>query len=154
MGGNNVKKDDENGQLSCGIYSSPAAARLYLQRLSRLSLDSTLLALAFLLNWGSVAAVTVAGVTSWQVKWSKWWHLDVAHSWGLRYPSGRPELDYCCGTLLMQSWWVNWVNLSELDSPTVNSFRCKVINIYPTFDPMQCCGIIISSTRMMILFCI
>ena len=31
MDGNNVKKDDENGQLSCGKYSSPAAARLSLQ---------------------------------------------------------------------------------------------------------------------------
>jgi len=29
MDGNNVKKDDENGQLSCGIYSSPAAAGLF-----------------------------------------------------------------------------------------------------------------------------
>ena len=28
MDGNNVKKDDENDQLDCGIYSSTAAARL------------------------------------------------------------------------------------------------------------------------------
>ena len=38
MDGNNVKKDDENGKLDCGIYSSPAAAGLLLQRLSRRSL--------------------------------------------------------------------------------------------------------------------
>ena len=31
MDGNNVKKNDENGQLSCGIYSCPAAAGLLLQ---------------------------------------------------------------------------------------------------------------------------
>ena len=31
MDGNNVKKDDENGQLSCRIYSYPAAACLLLQ---------------------------------------------------------------------------------------------------------------------------
>jgi len=30
MDGNNVEKDDKNGQLSFGIYSSPAAARLSL----------------------------------------------------------------------------------------------------------------------------
>ena len=40
MDGNNVKNDDKNGQLSCGIYSSPVAARLPLQRLGRRSLDS------------------------------------------------------------------------------------------------------------------
>ena len=28
MDGNNVKKDDENGKLDCGIYSSPTAAGL------------------------------------------------------------------------------------------------------------------------------
>ena len=28
MDGNNLKKDDENGQLSDGIHSYPAAARL------------------------------------------------------------------------------------------------------------------------------
>ena len=27
MDGNNIKNDDENGLLSCGIYSSPAAAK-------------------------------------------------------------------------------------------------------------------------------
>ena len=42
MGGNNVKKDDENGQLSCGIYSSPAAACLLLQRLGQRSLPRSL----------------------------------------------------------------------------------------------------------------
>ena len=40
MDGNNVKKYDENGQLNCGIYSSPAAARLLLQMLGRRSLDN------------------------------------------------------------------------------------------------------------------
>ena len=39
MDGNNVKKYDENGQLDCGIYSSPAAASLLLQMLGRRSLD-------------------------------------------------------------------------------------------------------------------
>ena len=39
MNGNNVKNDDENGQLSCGIHSSPSAARLSLQRLGGRSLD-------------------------------------------------------------------------------------------------------------------
>ena len=29
MDGNNVKKYDENGQLSCGMHSSPAAAGLF-----------------------------------------------------------------------------------------------------------------------------
>ena len=44
MDGNNVKKDDENGQLSCGIYySSPAAAHLLLQRLGRRSLNNTVI---------------------------------------------------------------------------------------------------------------
>jgi len=38
MDGNNVKKDDENGQLDGGIYSSPAAAGL-LARLGQRSLD-------------------------------------------------------------------------------------------------------------------
>ena len=41
MDGINVKKDDENGQLSCRIYSSPAAARLSLRRLGRRSLDKS-----------------------------------------------------------------------------------------------------------------
>ena len=36
MDGNNVKKYDKNRQLSCRIYSFPAAARLLLQRLSQL----------------------------------------------------------------------------------------------------------------------
>ena len=36
------KKDDDNGQLSCGINSSPATARLSLQRLGRRSLDNLL----------------------------------------------------------------------------------------------------------------
>ena len=40
MDGNNVKKDDENGLLSFGIYSFPAAAPLSLQRLGRRSLNS------------------------------------------------------------------------------------------------------------------
>ena len=43
MDENNVKKDYENGQLSCRIYSSPAAARLTLERLGRRSLDNKLL---------------------------------------------------------------------------------------------------------------
>ena len=38
MDGSNVKKDDENGQLSCEIHSSPAAAVL-LRSLPR-SLDN------------------------------------------------------------------------------------------------------------------
>ena len=38
MDGNNVKKDNEKVQLSCGIYSSPAATRLSLQKLGRRSL--------------------------------------------------------------------------------------------------------------------
>ena len=42
MDGYNARKDDENGQLSCGTYSSPAAARLLLQRLYRLSLPRSL----------------------------------------------------------------------------------------------------------------
>ena len=42
IGGNNVIKDDKNGLLSCGIYSSPAAARLLLQRLGRRSLPRSL----------------------------------------------------------------------------------------------------------------
>ena len=35
------KNDDENGQLLDGIYSSPAAARLPLQKLDRQSLDTS-----------------------------------------------------------------------------------------------------------------
>ena len=27
MDGNNIENDDENGLLSCGIYSSPSAAK-------------------------------------------------------------------------------------------------------------------------------
>ena len=42
MDGNNAKKDDENGQLSYGIYSSAAAARLLLQRLGWRSLPRSL----------------------------------------------------------------------------------------------------------------
>ena len=38
MDGNNIKKDDENGLLSCQIYISPAAARLSFQRMGRQSL--------------------------------------------------------------------------------------------------------------------
>ena len=38
--GTMLKKDYENGQLSCGIYSSPAAARLLLQRLGLRLLDN------------------------------------------------------------------------------------------------------------------
>ena len=40
MDGNNAKKDDQNGHLSCGIYSSPAAAHLPLQRLGWWSLNA------------------------------------------------------------------------------------------------------------------
>ena len=40
--GNNVENDDENGLLSCGIYSFPAAARLFLLRLGRRSLPRSL----------------------------------------------------------------------------------------------------------------
>ena len=39
MDGNNAEKDGKNSQLSCGIYSSPAATRLLLQRLGERSLD-------------------------------------------------------------------------------------------------------------------
>ena len=40
MDGNKVKEDDENGQISSGIYSSPAAPRLSLLRLdTQRSLD-------------------------------------------------------------------------------------------------------------------
>ena len=39
MDGKNVKKYEENGQFSCGIYRSPAATPLSLQRLGGRSLD-------------------------------------------------------------------------------------------------------------------
>ena len=64
MDGKNLKKDDENSQLSCGIYSYishiciqdmytyPAEARLSLQRLGRRSLDAHTLNLAFTIMGG------------------------------------------------------------------------------------------------------
>ena len=38
MDGNNIRKDDENGLLSCEIFIFPAAARLSFQRMGRRSL--------------------------------------------------------------------------------------------------------------------